>query len=603
MRRKLLVVVALVTAALPWIAARPATAATPPLSVTPVVSGLDHPWDIGFAGDGTMFFTERAGRLSVRLVNGTVRQLAADLTDLWVAGETGLMGVEVDPAFSSNRRIYTCQGTTGGNLTVQVVAWAIDAGLTTATRVNDPLVGGIDGQSGFHGGCQLRVDGDGYLQIGTGDAAIGTNPQDLFSLAGKTLRVDRFSGAGVVGNPFIGGGGDARVYTYGHRNVQGLAVRPGTGEVWSAEHGPDINDEINRLVPGGNYGWDPVPGYNQATPMTDFDKFPGAIGARWSSGSPTIATSGATFLAGSQWKGAQGALAVSTLKGSQLRIFAFDASGDLVFQEVPPELDHTYGRLRGAETAPDGSLWLTTDNGGGADLILRVAPPSSSSSVFLRTTATPGPPQASFSYGNESYQHLLCDFDGDGKDGIVAFSGGSWFVRNTASGGAPDTVVSFGAPGYTAVCGNWDGVGGDGIGVFIDGTWYLRQTLSPGAPQVAFPYGTTGYVPVVGNWDGAGGDGIGVYVDGAWHLRQAPSAGAPDLSFAYGTTGYVPVVGNWDGAGSDGIGVFVLGQWHLRQTPTAGAPQLSYAFGGPGYRPLVGDHDGNGIDGSGVLLP
>ena len=132
---------------------------------------------------------------------------------------------------------------------MQVVAWQVDAANTARLRVNDPLVGGIDGQFGRHGGCQLRIDQSGALVIGTGDAALGTNPQNPHSLAGKTLRVDRFTGGGLPGNPFFGNAaaGDPRIETLGHRNVQGLALQPGTGIVWSAEHGPDRDDEINQL--------------------------------------------------------------------------------------------------------------------------------------------------------------------------------------------------------------------------------------------------------------------------------------------------------------------------------------------------------------------
>jgi len=218
----LMIVVAGSTAVQAQAAPRPLPAVVPQLTVTPWVGGLVHPWDLAFTPGGDLLFTERPGRIKVRLRNGTVRQLTANLNDLWVSGETGLMGIEVDPAFAQNRRVYTCQGTSDNGNTVQVVAWVANAALTGLTRVNDPLVGGIDGSSGRHGGCQLRIDAAGHLRIGTGDAAVGTNPQNRNQLAGKTLRVDRFTGAGIAGNA---GGGDPRVYTYGHRNVQGLALR------------------------------------------------------------------------------------------------------------------------------------------------------------------------------------------------------------------------------------------------------------------------------------------------------------------------------------------------------------------------------------------
>ncbi len=345
-----------------------AAAALPTLSVTTVVSGLSNPWDLTFTPSGFMLFTERGGKVSVRLPNGTVRRLAADMSDLWVSGETGLMGIEVDPDVRSNRRVYTCQGTTDNDDSVQVVAWTIDTNYTRLTRVKDPLVGNIDGNQGRHGGCQLRFDKNGYLFVGTGDAAVGTNPQNRNSLAGKTLRVNRFTGAGIPGNA---AGGDPRVYTYGHRNVQGLALSA-AGAMYSVEHGPDRDDEINLLAAGRNFGWDPIPGYNEDVPMTNLAKFPNATRAVWSSGFPTLATSGATFLVGSKWGALQNYLAVCTLKGESLRLIRLGPTG-VIASLKPAVLAGRYGRLRGAELGPDGNLYLTTSNGSG-DRILRVTP-------------------------------------------------------------------------------------------------------------------------------------------------------------------------------------------------------------------------------------
>ena len=341
-------------------------AAPPTLSVEVFVSGLNIPWDIAFAPDGTMLFTQRGRVLSSRLADGTVQTVSADLGDLFARGETGLMAIVVDPGFASNRRFYTCQGHTGPE--VQVIAWTIDAAYTSATRVADPLVGGLPAaSSGRHGGCRLRFGPQGYLWISTGDGARGTTPQDLSSLGGKVLRVDASTGAAAPGNPF-----GTRIYSYGHRNVQGLALRPGTSEMWSVEHGPSRDDEINLLTSGGNYGWNPVPGYNESVPMTDLPEFPDAVEARWSSGNPTLATSGGIFLEGEQWGIWEGRLAVATLERSELRLFEFTADGAFVSQVVVPELDRTYGRLRTPMLGLDGALYVSTSNGGGVDRILRI---------------------------------------------------------------------------------------------------------------------------------------------------------------------------------------------------------------------------------------
>ncbi len=343
--------------------------APPDLRVATLVSGLSIPWDIAFTPDGTMLFTQRAGVLSSRLADGTVQTIDADFSDLFASGEIGLMGIVVDPSFASNQRFYTCQGHTGPE--IQVITWTLNAAYTQATRVADPLVGGMptSTSSGRHGGCRLRFGPEGYLWIATGDAASGTVPQDLTSLGGKVLRVDAYTGAGAPTNPFA----PSRVYTYGHRNVQGLALRPGTSQMWSVEHGPSVDDEINLLVAGRNYGWNPVPGYNESVPMTDFVEYPDAVEAKWSSGSATLATSGGIFLEGNQWGVWEGRLAVATLADSKLRLFEFTPDGAFVSQVVVAELDGAFGRLRTPILGPDGALYVSTSNGGSSDRILRIA--------------------------------------------------------------------------------------------------------------------------------------------------------------------------------------------------------------------------------------
>ena len=340
----------------------------PDIDVDVLVDGLSVPWDLDFTPDETMLFTQRSGILSARLTDGTVQTVTADFSDFRASGEGGFMAILVDPNFNANRRFYTCQ-THFSPREVQVIAWTINTDYTEATRVSDPLVGGIPG-GGRHSGCRLRFGPSGYLWIATGDGVNGTNSQDLASLGGKVLRVNASTGSGAPGNPFSTA---PLVYTYGHRNVQGLARRPGTSQMWSVEHGPFIDDEINLLVSGGNYGWDPVPSYNESVPMTDTVKFPNAVEAKWSSGSPTLATSGAIFLEGSHWGDWEGRFAVASLKDSTLRIFEFANDGAFVNQVVVSELDGTYGRLRTPMMGPDGALFVTTSNGSN-DMILRVAP-------------------------------------------------------------------------------------------------------------------------------------------------------------------------------------------------------------------------------------
>ncbi len=340
-------------------------AGEPSLAVSEVAGRLDLPWDLAFTPDGTLLFTEKAGRLSA-LTGGGVRRLAT-LSDVFTSGESGLMGLAVDPEFTSNRRIYTCHSwTDGSNRDVRVVAWSIDASFTSATRVANPLFAGMPLTTGRHAGCRPRFGADGFLWVGTGDGTVGTAPQSLSSLGGKVLRVDKNTGAPAPGNPFAG----SRVFSYGHRNVQGLAMRP-DGQVFSVEHGTRRDDEVNLLRPAGNGGWDPTPGYNENAAMTDLAKFPDAMRPVWTSGATSLAPSGASFLTAPGWRSFNGALVLACLRGAQLRLLFLDSVGSLTGERV---LLSGRGRLRTPVQAPDGALYVTTSNGSGTDKILRVTP-------------------------------------------------------------------------------------------------------------------------------------------------------------------------------------------------------------------------------------
>ena len=352
-----------------------ARAHRPDLRVHRVVTGLDHPWDTKFLPGGTMLITERdRARLSA-YDHGVRTTVRFPSRRIWVSGETGLMSMEVDPRFTSNRRIYTCSGwvTRSGGHDVRVNAWHLNRALTRARHV-ETLVHGFPTSSGRHGGCRLLITRNGSLLVGTGDAAETPNPQSLHSLGGKTLRLDRMTGRPWPGNPWRHATNHNKRYiqTYGHRNVQGLAERK-DGTLWNIEQGTYRDDEVNKLTNGGNYGWQPGPGYDESPPMTNH-ALPGRqIDARWSSGDPTLATSGGTFVYGRTWGRYAGALAVCALKASRVVLLKLDASGHLTWQRAPQAL-RSYGRIRSATLGPHHHLFLTTDNGGGNDVVLRVSP-------------------------------------------------------------------------------------------------------------------------------------------------------------------------------------------------------------------------------------
>ncbi|MQA09701.1 MAG: PQQ-dependent sugar dehydrogenase [Pseudonocardiaceae bacterium] len=362
------------------------TAEAPALRVTEIAGGLEHGWDVGFLPDGQLLVPQRPGRLA--LVSGTqpgatAREVRADFSDVLVSGEGGLMGMVVHPDFAESRRFTTCQTheRDGQAVDVRLVTWQLARDGGSARRVADPLLAGLPvNPSGRHSGCRPTMGPDGSLLVGTGDSASAAVAQDRASLGGKVLRLDLNTGEPLRDNPFA----DSRdrnerfVYSYGHRNVQGVAVRPGTDQVLLSEHGPSEDDEVNLLRRGGNYGWDPSRGgtehsYDEDVPMTDRDRFPDAIRPLWTSGDTTEAICGAAFLSGRMWGQLDGALAVVALRGAKLLLFTLNRDGAVREVALPGELDERYGRLRAARAGPDGALYVTTTNGAD-DQLLRVTP-------------------------------------------------------------------------------------------------------------------------------------------------------------------------------------------------------------------------------------
>ena len=367
-------------------AAPPGTPSAAEIRVDVVAAGLEHGWDIGFLPGGSALITERPAR--IRLLSSTkpgarVTDVAAELGDVYVAGEGGLMGLVVHPDFAQTRRFTTCQTHQEGDrpVDVRLVTWELSPDGGRANRVADPLVAGLPlNPSGRHSGCRPTLGPDGYLYVGTGDSARADVSQDRTQLGGKVLRIDLGTGGPAPDNPFAGSPNPAErlVFTYGNRNVQGVTVQPGTGRLFGAEHGPTIDDEINLLRAGANYGWDPSRGgtrdrYDESVPMTDLQRFPDAVPAVWSSGGDTEAICGAAFIEGDQWGDMQGLLAVAALAGSKLLLMRVDPDGTGTEVGQLPQLDGSYGRLRAVRPGPDGALYVTTSNGDD-DKVLRVAP-------------------------------------------------------------------------------------------------------------------------------------------------------------------------------------------------------------------------------------
>lgn len=344
--------------------------AEPELVTTEIITSLSNPWEITFIDQDSFIYTQRSGLVSGFNLNTKEGWEITRINDVYARGEGGLTGLAIDKEFVNNRYIYTCMNVTGGT-TIMVARWKLSLDLKSLTdRVN--IVSDIPANaSGRHSGCRITMDNSGHLWIGTGDTASdGSIPQNPKSLGGKILRINR-EGKGVEGNmtaPF-----DSRIFSYGHRNVQGITLfeEPIDGIYgYSSEHGTGRDDEIN-LLKAGNFGWDPVPGYNESRAMTDLSKYPDAVPAIWSSGDPTIAISGMTIVKGSEWGTWDQAVLTAVQKGQHVRLNKFNNENVAIRDEK--KLD-TFGRIRTVVQGPNGRLYLLTDNGRGQDKVIEVKP-------------------------------------------------------------------------------------------------------------------------------------------------------------------------------------------------------------------------------------
>jgi glucose/arabinose dehydrogenase len=333
-----------------------------PIRVKLVQGGLEHPWDLAFADDGRMLVTERVGRVLVFASGNSSAELLSTTTipDVRAELESGLMGIALH-----DDMVFVCASRDPGD------AWRVE--LLRSTLADDgslaPFevvpIGEITGAP-RHQGCAVEVDTGEHLWLSVGDANLpgGENrAQDPDRLNGKVLRLD-LDGSVPADNPF-----GSPVYSLGHRNPQGIAFGP-DGSVWEVEHGTDENDEINHLQEGGNYGYPCFTGADAPGPIPDgcgaaSEYLPPA----WASGTPTLATSGATFLSGAGWRDWEGQLVVSTLKEEDLRRFSVTSDGSVTLEETL--LDGRFGRLRAVAIGPDGALYVSTSNGTD-DRILRV---------------------------------------------------------------------------------------------------------------------------------------------------------------------------------------------------------------------------------------
>ena len=335
----------------------------PDLGVETVVEGLEIPWDLAFTPDARILITERPGRIRV-VEDGALQEAPYATIEVFHRSEAGLMGIALHPEFATNGYLYVCYTYREGRSTLNRIARLTDRGDLADNHhvILDEIPGATR-----HDGCRIRFGPDGYLYATTGDATDPGLSQDLESLAGKVLRMGA-DGSVPPDNPFPG----SLVYTWGHRNPQGLDWHPVTGDLFITEHGPERDDEVNVLEPGENYGWPEVTG---AAGHPEYVDSTLAL-------TPTVAIAGAAFVTGNRLPEAwQGDLVFATLKSSHLQRVELEAPDYRAVASRQTLFQGRFGRLRAVVMGLDGYLYFTTSNRDGRgsprqgdDRLLRLGP-------------------------------------------------------------------------------------------------------------------------------------------------------------------------------------------------------------------------------------
>lgn len=339
-----------------------------PYRIERFAQNLNVPWSMVFTSPERLLVTERPGRIRV-VENGQLQPSSLrTFPEVISQAEEGLMGITLDPHYQENRFIYLCMAYRDGQRQYNKVVRLTDEGSSLA---NDTILLDKIPSAEFHAGCRLRFGPDGKLYITTGDARSPSQAQDRASLGGKILRLNA-DGSIPADNPFAG----SPVFSYGHRNPQGLDWHPVTGTLIATEHGPSGNDgpgggdEINLIKAGQNYGWPVVSHERSRAGMVD----PLLVFT------PAVAPASSMFYRGSVFPQFTNHYFVGLLRGTGILHITLDASGEKIaaYEKLP---DITVGRVRDIVEGPDGYLYFTTSNTDGRgqpqagdDTIYRIVP-------------------------------------------------------------------------------------------------------------------------------------------------------------------------------------------------------------------------------------
>jgi glucose/arabinose dehydrogenase len=343
------------------------------LDVQTFASGLVNPWALALLPNGKMLVTERPGRIRVVSAKGELSQPVRGVPEVFASGQGGLLDLVTDRNYAQNNTIYFCFAERAGNGARTALARAkfVDG---EAPRLDEvKVIFRQDGplSTGGHFGCRIAQSPDGNLFVTLGEHFIHRDEaQNLSNHLGKLIRIAP-DGSVPKDNPFVGrAGAKPEIWSYGHRNEQGLAFNPASGDLWEIEHGPRGGDEVNIIAPGKNYGW-PVIGYGIDYNGAKIHEATAKDGMEqpikyWV---PSIAPSGMAFYNAKLFSSWTGSLFTGALAGKMLVRLSLD--GDKVTGEERL-LQPLNERIRDVRQGPDGALWLLTDNAVGR--ILRVTP-------------------------------------------------------------------------------------------------------------------------------------------------------------------------------------------------------------------------------------
>lgn len=337
-----------------------------------VASGLENPWGLDFLPDNAMVVTERAGRMRIVGADGSISEPVAGLPEIAARGQGGLLDVAVSPDFAESRKIYFTYSEPGQDGAGTAIASATLVGGEQPKLENVEVLFSMAKKTGRgqHFGSRIVLHPDGTIYFTTGDRGDGPRAQDMTDAAGAVLRINA-DGSVPADNPYAAGENGAlpQIFSKGHRNPQGFAI-DSTGTLWTVEHGAQGGDEVNNPQAGKNYGWPEISygvNYNGAKlgVGTEAPGFEQPL-HYWD---PSIAPSGLAVYEGAMFPEWNGDLLAGALKFQLLSRLERDDSGKIVKEERL--LENQFGRIRDVNVAPDGAIWLLTDEGDGQ--VIRVS--------------------------------------------------------------------------------------------------------------------------------------------------------------------------------------------------------------------------------------